>query len=107
MMACDPELGHYDFARTAYGTAYTVDYDPSVHIGVEVVPATELYPYPQVENRVHWGIKVGQNTREPPEPMVVRGEIEWAEADLNWPIDAEMVLWKTEDEGVGNTDDIE
>lgn len=106
-MAVDPELGHYDFARTAYGSAYTVPYDRKKHVGVTIKPADDICPSQQVEGRVFWAINVGQNTRQPPEPMVVEGEIEWAESELKWPVDAEMIRWKTADEEVGNTDDIE
>ena len=126
LAAIDPLLGRREFARTSYGTALSIKYNPRKHDAADAVLADEFCAWKyEVKNRVFWLVKKGQNVVEPAEPMLVDGHIYVMEEvssagyaftvsqtngnlqDLTWPITLEQEIFKCEDPAVCLQDGLE
>lgn len=76
LASVDPMLGRREFARTSYGTALNIRYDPEKHDAVDAVKGDAFCAWEyEVRNRVFWMIRKGQNVVAPGEPLMVDGHI--------------------------------
>lgn len=69
-------LGRREFARTSYGTALSIQYNPDKHDPADAVKGDAFCAWDyEVQNRVFWMIRKGQNVVESEEPLLVDGHI--------------------------------
>ena len=81
LASVDPMLGRRDFARTSFGTALNIRYNPKKHEYDDAVKSDDFCAWDyEVQNRIFWMIKKGQNVVEPEEPLMVDGHIYIMEA---------------------------
>ena len=76
LASIDPMLGRREFARTSYGIAMSMEFDHAKHDLSDRVKSdlSCVWKY-EVQRRVFWLMKKGQNIVEPEQPLVVDGHI--------------------------------
>lgn len=122
MTSIDPDLGRRHFARTAYGIAMSIPYDPDKHSHLDAKPVESSFSewkY-EVENRVTWLFIIGERLVGRAKPFVLTGHIYLEEkvlapvnnsnpnspltrqqdVDIQGPIELEQEIFRTTNESV-------
>lgn len=108
----DPELGIREFARSSFGTTFTIEYNPKKHqkhtkLNPTRAPVGCTWKW-ELPNRLLWGVVMDQSLTDPKSaPKILEAFIEIEEDEITEPLVLEMQVYSTKDPEIGRETDQE